>query len=537
MGTRWYEEDNSKRHRNYRLPLYLAIAFVLGMLLATYILISNKKIEKLTESRKVEEIFYYLDKYYADTVDYTSLFEDAIFNMLQSLDPHSVYLSKDENQLQIEAMEGSFEGIGIQFSVMRDTITVVATISGGPSERVGLRTGDKIVIVDGKNVAGINIKNEEILKLLRGKKNSKVNVGIKRENFDELYHFDIIRDIIPTYTVDIAYMINQTTGYVKINQFGSSTETEFRKALLQLKSKGMEKLILDLRGNPGGFLEAGVAVCDEFLPKGELIVYTEGLKVGKDKIFATRGGEFETGKLVVLIDDFSASASEIVAGAIQDNDRGTIVGRRSFGKGLIQRQINLSDNSSIRITVARYYTPSGRCIQKPFKSNIQDYQDEVWNRYLHGEMESVDSIKFDNNLKCYTKKGREVYGGGGIMPDIFVPLDKDTSMYPFNLLINSGILSQFAFEYVAHNQVELKKKYRTPTDFIQQFLVTEKLYQELIESYNSQKGKRLSKISPQAQKEIKLWLKGFIGRVLHQDEAFYPVINLSDKEILKALEL
>lgn len=539
MNNHWYGEDKSPKYRNYTLPIYLALAFVAGMFLAIYILSSNPtlSLSKKNERNKFDEILNYIDKYYVDTVDRTIVFEHAIQAMLQDLDPHSTYLSATENQLQLEVMEGAFEGIGIQFSIMKDTITVVATISGGPSERVGLRAGDKIVTVDGKNVAGVKIKNEEVLKLLRGKKSTRVNVAIKRDNFHDLYHFTIIRDVIPTYTVDVAYMIDAKTGYIKINQFGSTTEVEFRKALVELKRDGMEKLILDLRGNPGGLLETGINVCDELLPQSEMIVYTEGSKVGKEKIYARGGGLFEEGKLVILIDEFSASASEIVAGAIQDNDRGTIVGRRSFGKGLIQRQFNLSDNSSVRLTVARYHTPSGRSIQKSYKNGNESYQEEVWNRYLQGEMDTIDSAKFDTKLKYYTKGGRVVYGGGGIMPDVFIPIYRDSAMFAFNQLFNTGTLSQFAFDYASKNMEELKKNYPTDKIFIQKMRIKEELVQALLQKYQLEHTTPLSPLTPQAKEEIILWLKGLIGRVLYQDKGFYPIINRSDREILKALEL
>lgn len=525
-----------KRFHHYALPIYLALAFVAGMAVAVSFFTSNKKVF-YDESKKMEEILYYIDKYYVDSVDTKELFETTINTMLQSLDPHSSYSNAEENKMLVESLEGAFEGIGIQFSIMEDTVTVIATVSGGPSEKVGIRTGDKIMTVNGKNIAGIGIKNEEVMKLLRGEKNTKVKLGIKRMGFKKLYNFDLLRDVIPTYTLDVAYMIDKKTGYVKINQFGETTGKEFADALIRLKSQGMKKLILDLRGNPGGYLDAGILVCDELLPKGDMIVYTEGLKVKSDKIHATSYGNFEAGELVVLIDDFSASASEIVAGAVQDNDRGTIVGRRSFGKGLIQRQIDLSDQSSLRITTSRYHTPSGRCIQKDYHNGTDEYNEELFNRYINGEMESADSIKFDPELQYKTIKGRTVYGGGGIMPDFFVPVDRDSNMTAFYQLLNSGVLSQFAFDYTSKNQNVLKNQFPNVATFLKNMHVSETLYQELIDTYKKQNNDVLKDINRLSKEESKLWLKAFIGRILYQEEGFYPIINRSDKVILKALEL
>jgi carboxyl-terminal processing protease len=419
---------------------------------------------------------------------------------------------------------------------MHDTITVVAAISGGPSQKKGILTGDKIVTVNGENVAGVGIENEQVMKLLRGKKNTKVDVGVKRDGFSEIYNYEIIRDVIPTYTVDVAYMINSETGYIKINQFGATTAAEFAKSLQQLKNEGMQALILDLRGNSGGYLDAGIMVCDELLPDGEMIVYTEGLRVKTEKIYATSYGNFEKGKLIVLIDDFSASASEIVAGAVQDNDRGWVVGRRSFGKGLVQRQIKLKDGSSFRITTSRYHTPSGRCIQKDYKDGLDAYYEELANRILNGEMESQDSIKFDDSQKFYTKKGRVVYGGGGIMPDVFVPIDRDDNLQAFYQLLNSGFLYQFAFDYTSKNQDFLKRKFPTPKAFIENMQVSETLYYTLIRQYQKENQKSLS-LNSESENRIKLWLKALVGRVLYRDEGFYPVINQIDKTIIEALKL
>ena len=414
---------------------------------------------------------------------------------------------------------------------------VVAVLSGGPSEKVGLRAGDRIVTVDGKQFAGIGIQNEEVMKSLRGKKNSKVDVGIKREGFKQIYHYRITRDVIPTYTVDVSYMIDNQNGYIKINQFGSTTGDEFANALKKLNSMSMKKLILDLRGNPGGYLEAAIRVCDELLPDGEMIVYTEGLRVKKDKIYATKYGNFEKGEVVVLIDDFSASASEIVAGAVQDNDRGMVVGRRSFGKGLVQRQFDLNDKSTIRLTTSRYHTPSGRCIQKDYKNGSLAYEEELIKRYENGEMDSTANIAFDKSLQYKTKKGRTVYGGGGIMPDYFVPLDRDEELFAFYQILNSSSIIEFAFDYSTRNQQTLKTNYPNAKSFVKNMTVSDQLLDKLFNFYSAKTGQQVVALNAASKKELKVWIKALIGRNLYQDDAFYPVINSTDKVILKALKV
>jgi carboxyl-terminal processing protease len=534
MNRNSFSSSNKSPYRFF-LPFYLVLAFLAGVAFSIYYIKTHSTFFQ-KDSKKIDEVLYYLDKFYVDSFNREDVIEIMLNNTLQQLDPHSAYSNAEEDKILEESLEGAFEGIGIQFSIMHDTITVVAAISGGPSQKKGILTGDKIVTVNGENVAGVGIENEQVMKLLRGKKNTKVDVGVKRDGFSEIYNYEIIRDVIPTYTVDVAYMINNETGYIKINQFGATTATEFAKSLQQLKNEGMQALILDLRGNSGGYLDAGIMVCDELLPDGEMIVYTEGLRVKTEKIYATSYGNFEKGKLIVLIDDFSASASEIVAGAVQDNDRGWVVGRRSFGKGLVQRQIKLKDGSSFRITTSRYHTPSGRCIQKDYKDGLDAYYEELANRILNGEMENQDSIKFDDSQKFYTKKGRVVYGGGGIMPDVFVPIDRDDNLQAFYQLLNSGFLSQFAFDYTSKNQDFLKRKFPTPKAFIENMQVSETLYYTLIQQYKKENQKSLS-LNSESENRIKLWLKALVGRVLYRDEGFYPVINQIDKTIIEALKL
>ena len=535
-----YEDYNDRKKTGFSrftYPLYLVLAFLLGMMIAVWLLSSKLVRIRHDSSDKFNEVLTYLERMYVDSVNTNELTEMAISSMLQQLDPHSTYANAQENKEVMESLDGAFEGVGIQFSLMNDTVMVIATISGGPSAKVGIQAGDRIVTVNDSVIAGVNIQNEDVMHLLRGKKNSKVKVGIKRPGFDKLYHYEITRDKIPTYTVDVSYMIDQQTGYVKINQFGKNTGKEFAEALVKLNGKGMRKLILDLRGNPGGYLESCIEVCDELLSKGEMIVYTEGLHIPTDKVRATSYGHFEQGTLVVLIDDFSASASEIVAGAVQDNDRGTVIGRRSFGKGLVQQQIDFSDKSSMRLTVARYHTPSGRCIQKTYEKGTDAYNFELYDRFLHGEMDSRDSIKENKNLIYKTKMGRTVYGGGGIMPDIFVPLDRDSLLTDCYELLNSGKLYPFAFHYVTENKKSLQQHYPDAESFVKNMKITDQVMQQFWNFHQKENKKQKPVLSPESEKELKLWLKALIGRDLYQDEAFYPVINLSDKTIQEAIKI
>ena len=523
--------------RHFWFPLVLAF---LGGIVVAFIIFKRLQPKGYypphTESGKIGEVLDYIQNYYFDTVNDKELIELTLTTLLQNLDPHSAYATAEENQRLTESLDGAFEGVGIQFNIMNDTVMVVAVVSGGPSEKAGIRAGDRIVSVNDKTIAGNGITNDQVFKLLRGKKHTKVRIGIHRPGFPETYFFDIQRDVIPTYTLDVAYMLNATTGYIKINQFGENTFNEFLDAVFELKNKGMTSLVLDLRGNSGGYLGTAINLCDEFLPKNDLIVYTEGRNMPENKIFATSIGNFEKGDLVVLIDDFSASASEIVAGAVQDNDRGWVVGRRSFGKGLVQQQFVLSDSSTIRLTVARYHTPSGRCIQRNYDHGTDNYYADLLRRYESGEMDFADSIKFDENLQYKTKKGRTVYGGGGIMPDFFVPLDRDSNAMAFNQIYNSGLLIEFTFNYANEHKTELIRKYPTAEDFVAKMSVADATVSQFMKFYQS-KGHPVPTLNGTSQKELRLWLKALIGRNIYEEKGFYPVINSTDKTILKALEV
>ncbi len=489
------------------------------------------------QNSKLEEVLYYINKNYVDTVNKDQLMEKAIQSMLESLDPHSTYATAEQNKAQQESLDGAFEGVGIQFNIMNDTVMVVNAIAGGPSDKVGIRAGDRIVMVDNQKVASVGITNDKVFKLLRGKKGTKVNLSIVRPSVNSILSYSIVRDVIETYSIDISYLIDKETGYIKINQFGGTTVDEFTKALVTLKKGGMKRLIIDLQGNSGGYLDAAIQISDHFLKKGEMILYTEGENAKTERIYATSEGLFHEGEVIVLIDEFSASASEIVAGAIQDNDRGTIVGRRSFGKGLVQRMISLSDGSSLRLTIARYHTPSGRCIQRAYEGGVDAYYDDFLKRYEDGEMSRADSAKFDPKLQYKTKKGRIVYGGGGIMPDIFVPLERNNYSDSYKQLINSSLIIEFCFNYSNNNKANLLKQFGNGENYVQKMSISDQILQEYVTFYKQKSGLKNLTLSGIEKAKIKTWLKALIGRNLFQEEAFWPILNKEDKVIQRALQI
>lgn len=519
-------------------PLYFVIAVAMGMLL---VLLINKgeqkpKVLKVNGGSKFDEVMYYIEDNYVDTVDLNKMETDAIVAMIDELDPHSNYISVEEFNEVNDPLLGSFEGIGVQFRLEKDTITVVQVIKGGPSEKVGIMAGDRFIYVDDTIVAGQKLKNEDVMRKLKGPKGTKVKVKVKRRGVEGLTDYTIVRDVIPTYSVDIAYMLNDEVGYLKLSKFSATTYDEFKSGIKKLNRAGMKKLIFDLRGNGGGYLSAAVEIADEFLPKGSLIVYTEGRNRPAYYMNARRRGMLEDIPVAVLIDGESASASEIVAGALQDNDRGTIIGRRSFGKGLVQEQIMLSDNSALRLTVAKYHTPTGRCIQKPFDGDRESYLFESYDRWESGEMFSADSIHFADSLKYTTPKGKTVYGGGGIMPDIYVPLVNDSTEYFFNRIVNLGILYEYAFDYADTHRNELKQ-YKTVDQFKQSFHITDAMFNELIQLADKKGIKGNDEEKKVARKESNILMKAYIGRNLFDDEGFYPIYEEMDEVLQKALEV
>ncbi|MBN2275378.1 MAG: PDZ domain-containing protein [Bacteroidales bacterium] len=487
---------------------------------------------------KFGKVLEWIDSYYVDSVNQEKLVETAIIQLLKELDPHSSYLTKEEVDEMNEPLVGNFEGIGISFNILKDTIFIITPISGGPSERVGIMPGDRIIKVDGNNVAGIGITNERVYELLRGKKGTRVSVTILRRNMDELLEFEIIRDKIPIFSIDASYKVDKNTGYIKINRFSLTTIDEFKTALAGLKKDDISNLILDLTGNGGGYLEVAIDLADQFLDKDKLIVYTEGVNNPKKEYFATKEGVFESGRLVVLIDEGSASASEIVSGAIQDWDRGIIIGRRSFGKGLVQRRCPLPDQSEIRLTIARYYTPTGRLIQKPYDMGKDEYDLEIARRYSHGEFISSDSIAFPDSLKYHTlKKKRPVYGGGGIMPDLFVPMDTTYYTDYYRDLIRLGILNRFILNYVDHHRQDLLNRYPQLVDFKSQFKIDDKMMKKLTTYAKEQGLPENSADLAVSQNQIKTLAKGYIARDLWSTSEFYEIINEEDPKFRTALSI
>ena len=533
------------KNKNTRLVIYLPIAFAMvlitGIIIGTFLSSGDKVSANLLpmvrgNNHKVDNIIDYIVRDYVDTVDRNELESDAIKKMLEQLDPHSSYISAKDFHNINDPLMGSFEGIGISFRIEKDTITVINTIPGGPSEKVGLMAGDRIVKVDDTLIAGIGATNTLAIKKLKGPKGTEVDISIFRRGVPKLMQFTITRDVIPTYSLDVAYMVDPKIGYIKLNKFSATTFDEFDEAVAELKEKGMQKLILDLRGNPGGFLNAAINIADEFLNEGELIVYTEGKNRPRNYAFATNNGKMLGKDVVVLIDEGSASASEIVAGALQDNDKGTIIGRRSFGKGLVQEQMPLPDGSAIRLTVSKYYTPTGRCIQKPYSGDegFDDYFAEAYHRYQNGEMESADSIFFNDSLRYETPGGKIVYGGGGIMPDIYVPLVTDSLNWFYNLMANRGLIFQYAFDYTDKNREKLKKfdNYKV---FDEDFQMNDNEFNHLVK-FAKDKG-----IEPEVEdiryskEKIKTLFKASLGRNILDDEGFYPIYHQIDTTFKRAV--
>lgn len=464
---------------------------------------------------------------YVDSVSEAKLVEDAVKGMIKELDPHSAYTPAKDVQSLTEPLQGNFEGIGIQYSMVEDTLVVIQPVSGGPSEKVGIVAGDRILFVNDSTIAGVKMTTQDIMKRLRGPKGSKVKLGVKRLDVPGINDFVVVRDKIPLYSIPAKYMIDETTGYIQINSFGQTTHAEFVTAIQELREKGMKNLILDLQGNGGGYLESATAMSNEFLSRGDLIVYTEGRTLPRRNFLADGRGIFKEGKVVVLIDSYSASASEIVAGAIQDNDRGYVVGRRSFGKGLVQRQIDLPDGSIIRLTTSHYYSPSGRCIQKPYtKGDKKDYDMDIVDRLKSGELTNVDSIHFPDSLKYLTlKKHRTVYGGGGIMPDVYVPLDTNQYTSFHRELSAKSCIINTALKYTDRHRKKLSKTYSDFQTFNSQFEVPQDMIDLLLENAKKAKITYNDSVLQESLPPIKLQLKGLIARDLWDMNEYYQIVN------------
>lgn len=476
-----------------------------------------------------------IDENYVDTVDTDSIIEKSLPDILAQLDPHSSYIPAKDLQAVNDDLGGSFSGVGVSFSIMNDTITIIEVISGGPSEKVGILAGDRIITVDGKNVAGISITNEKVMSLLKGKKDTKVTLGIKRSNSDKPLSFEIIRGEIPVHSIDAAYMIEPKIGFIKVNKFSKTTYDEFITSLNSLKNQGASKYIIDLRGNGGGIMGGAILMANEFLPRGGKIVSTRS-RNGKDEVTYSDGtGSFQDSEVTILIDEFSASASEILAGAIQDNDRGLIIGRRSFGKGLVQNQIDLPDKSAIRLTVARYYTPSGRCIQKDYKSGDKNYNYEVYDRFNnHGEAYNADSAKINKELEYTTIGGRKVYGGGGIMPDIFTANDTAQITKYYIAVANAGLFQKYAFEYCDTNRDKLKKC-ETTSQVLKQIPSDDELLTDFVSYAKRKKIPAQWYYINESRQLITTILKALIARDAIGTSAYYEVYNIYDPVVKKAI--
>lgn len=527
--------SNSKR--DIAMPVLLALAVIVGIVIGMF-LSSRDKRPNLTvypKTDKLSNILNYISEEYVDTVSIKTLVENTIPAMLKNLDPHSIYIPAKDLESVNAPLEGEFDGIGIQFNMTADTATVINVIPNGPSDRAGLLAGDRIVAVDGKNIAGVKFPFDSVPRLLKGPHGTRVEVLVQRKEEPEPILFSLIRDRIPIYSVDVSFMVSATTGYIKINSFAKNTHDEFMEGMAKLKRQGMQRLIIDLRGNPGGYMEAATRIANELLPVNRLIVYTQGNNRPRKDVFSDGYGRLRDVDVAVLIDEQSASASEILAGALQDNDRGQIIGRRSFGKGLVQEQIFFSDGSAMRLVIARYYTPSGRCIQKPYKSgdNNDDYYADIVRRYMHGEFSEQDSIQFTDTLRYYTVGGRLVYGGGGIMPDIFVPLDTTGVTDYYIRVTRRNLVYRYAFRFVEQHRLETRplRTFEQVDAFLQRF----DLFTDFV-TYASKNGVSTNQAQlRQSRFVLETQLRAVIARNIIDNDGFYPYIKDIDETLLRAI--
>lgn len=515
------------------LPLVLCLGIAAGVFIGSSLTTKKTDNEVNQDVQKFREVLTQIKDEYVDTINTNALVDDAIEHMLHKLDPHSAYIPASDRIAANEDLKGNFDGIGIEFNIFNDTIVVVSALSGGPSEALGIQSGDKIIRVDGKTLAGISVTTNDVMKALKGPKGTEVKVTLLRRNKEMEY--TIVRDKIPNYSVDVAYMVAPEVGYIKVNRFSATTYDEFQAGLKKLKDKGMKKLILDLQGNPGGYMNIAIEMADEFLTNGRKIVSQKGKeRKYHQEASATSRGEFEKGDLIVLVNEGSASASEILAGALQDNDRALIVGRRSFGKGLVQSPFDLTDGSELRLTISRYYTPSGRSIQKPYEDG-DEYAMDIVSRYNHGEFFHADSIRFNDSLKYITANGRTVYGGGGIMPDYFVPLDTTLNSHYLNELYTSTAIQEYTFNYADMNRESLLKM--GLDKFLSGFQVTDKMVDDLVKVGLRNKVMPDYKELRTRRNLFKVHIKAQIARKLWGNDGFYPVFNETNEVFLRAVRL
>ena len=518
-------------------PLLLALFLVAGMVIGNLLsrISTLDRFQVYPKTNKITNVIDYIAREYVDSISKDQLVELTIPEILKHLDPHSVYIPAAEYQQFSEPLEGNFSGIGVQFNMQEDTVAIINTVPNGPSEKIGIKAGDRIIRVNDSVVAGVRMQSDDIVKMLKGKRGTKVKVTIIRRGVSDPLDFEITRDKIPLTSIDVSYIIANDIGFIKISEFSKTSYDEFMEAVRSLKAQGMKKLILDLRGNGGGYMDEATKIADEFLDEGKLIVYTQGRAQPRHNIYATPKGECIDTEIIILIDELSASASEIIAGAIQDNDRGLILGRRSFGKGMVQNETMFSDGSAMRLTIARYYTPTGRCIQKPYNNGLEDYYYDIQNRFNHGEFIIADSIKFADSLKYVTPGGKIVYGGGGIMPDIFVPYDTIGVTPYLDQVRNRGLIYRYAFVYTDNNRAILNKytNYRE----IESYLDKQDLLEKFVDYAVSNGVKKNVEEIIISEKIILTQLKAYIARNIIDNPGYYPIIQEIDITLQKGIEI
>jgi len=529
---------NKNRRLTIWLPVIIAASIALGIFIGNHYLslTQNGKRRMFSSGNKINAILDIIDEQYVDTVNMKSLVEGTIPKIFSELDPHSVYISAEDASIVNEDLEGSFSGIGVSFNMQTDTILVISVISGGPAEKAGLLPFDRIITINDSIYSGNSTSQAKIMRTLRGAKNSTVKLGVKRGDTPDLLYFDVTRGDVPVNSVDVSYEVSKGIGYIKVSKFGRTTYNEFITAIAKLKELGCDSFVIDLRGNTGGYMDAAINMVNEFMPEGRLIVYTEGKAFPRNDVYTNGTGTCKETPIVVLTDEFSASASEIFSGAIQDNDRGMIVGRRTYGKGLVQSPIKLSDGSEIRLTIARYYTPSGRSIQKDYKlGDSADYDQDLYNRFIHGEFDSADSIKNTHTEKYHTMIGRTVYGGGGIMPDIFIPRDTSGITTYFTSIVNSGTLYLYALEYSDKNREKLSS-FATYQD-LYKYLQSQPLLYDFT-NFAATKGiKKRPNLINISGKLIENQLQAYIVRNFFDEAGFYPIFLKDDPTLLRAIKI
>lgn len=521
---------------NKYIPLLIGIAIAIGVFIGgklNFTDTSDRLFTTNSKKDKLNRLIDYIDYEYVDDINTDSIVDVTVNGILSNLDPHSTYIPRENREEIAESMKGDFVGIGVSFYTYKDTVTVIRPLEGGPSIKAGIKGGDRIVEADGQEIFGAQWSNDSIISKLKGEKGTKVKLKIYRPSEDKFYDFKVKRNDVPLKSVDAAYMLEDDLGYIKINRFAESTYKEFRKGLNKLIDNGADKLVLDLRDNPGGFLGIAEQITDEFLEDDKLIVFTKNNKGRIEKTFATERGNFEDGEIYVLINENSASASEVIAGAIQDNDKGTIIGRRSFGKGLVQREMALGDGSAVRLTVSRYYTPTGRSIQRSYENGNKDYYHDYFNRKDNGELSSASNIKVDDSLKFTTPKGKVVYGGGGIIPDEFVPINMKMNNETVSRILASGIMNYFVFEYLDEDRDQFSSFLEE--EFIDNYKVTDETLEDFSDYLNARARHKIIFVA--YKEEVKLYLKAILAEQLFGTEAYTKVLNSNDTMIDRAIQL